>query len=235
MFLSIFALTSASNLVQYFTRFTDEIFSVLVSAIFLAQAVGDVRKTFLNNGPAITALMTMVSCSLTFGIAVILRGLNTTRYFTSGIRKNLANFAPAIGVVVGSLTARAARIHWGGIAALPALQLPAKFATSSGRSWLATSSLASLPVSLRWLAALPAGIAAAVLLYLDQNITARLVNHPRFKQTKGKRKSVICGMHGDMLSLAGITALSSMLGLPWMVRPEFLAFMFVLSHFIHFI
>jgi len=75
---------------------------------------------------------------------------------------------------------------------------------------------AAASTSKLWLAAVPAGIAAAVLLYLDQNITARLVNHPRFKQIKGQRTSVTDGMHGDMLVLAFLTAISSVLGLPWM-------------------
>jgi len=213
-FLALFAAISASNLVQHLTRWTDEIFSVLVSVIFLNQAVGDVRKTFSAAGPPVTALLTLLSSSLTFGTAITLRNLNKTNYFTNKIRKNLSNFAPAIGVVVGTLAARSARVHWGTVAALPSLTLPAKFATSTGRPWLV--SLSTLPVSARWTAALPAGLAAAVLIYLDQNITARLVNHPRFKQTKGKRTSVLCGMHGDMLVLAGITAISSLLGLPWM-------------------
>lgn len=213
-FLALFAMISASSLVQHLTRWTDEIFSVLVSAIFLAQAVGDVGKTFSAAGAPCTALLTLFTCSLTFGTAVTLRSLNKTNYLKSGIRKNLANFAPAIGVIIGSLAARAASIHWGAAASLPAIQLPVKFVTSTGRSWLV--SLAGLPVSVRWAAALPAGLAAAVLLYLDQNITARLVNHPRYRQTKGKRVSVLTGMHGDMLVLAGITAVSSLLGLPWM-------------------
>lgn len=213
-FLALFAMISASNFTKYFSRWTDEIFSALVSTIFIVQAIGDVRKTFSVTGPPLTALLTLVSCGLTFGTAVTLRSLNKTKYLTKSIRKNVGSFAPAIGVVVGSLAARAARIHWGGVAALPALQLPANFVTSTGRPWLV--SLASLPVSARWMAAIPAGLAAAVLLYLDQNITARLVNHHRFKQVKGKRNSVMCGMHGDMLVLAAITALSSMLGMPWM-------------------
>ena len=217
------ALTSASNLVQKLSRWTDEIFSVLVSVLFLAQAVGDVGATFGVPAstsvpqPMVTALMTFVTCAATFGTAVTLKSLPKTNYLTRSLRKNLANFAPAIGVVVGSLLARTARLRWGAIAGLPVLQLPLEFVTSTGRDWsLLPSLLAAASSSKLWLAAIPAGIAASVLLYLDQNITARLVNHPRFRQTKGKRRSITDGMHGDMLVLAGLTGLSSLLGLPWM-------------------
>ncbi len=215
--LALMALTSASNLVKKLSRFTDEIFSVLVSVLFLAQAVGDVSATFsgaVTQTTMVTALLTLLACASTFGTAIMLKGLPKTRYFTQSIRKNLSNFAPAIGVVVGSMVARTARLNWG--SSLVALQLPAQFVTSTGRDWSLLSSLLAASTSKLWLAAIPAGIAASLLLYLDQNITARLVNHPRFKQVKGKRRNITDGMHGDMLVLALLTGLSSILGLPWM-------------------
>jgi hypothetical protein len=208
------AMTSASNLVRRLTRFTDEIFSVLVSVLFLAQAVGDVRSTFGPAKDAVTALLTLVIAGSTFGTALTLKGLPKTRFGTPPIRKNLSNFAPAIGVLVGSLVSRAAELSWG--VSLPALQLPPSFVTSTGREWSLLASLVASSSSKKWRVAIPAGIAASVLLYLDQNITARLVNHPRFRQTKGKRTSITDGMHGDLLVLAGLTGLSSILGLPWM-------------------
>lgn len=212
------ALTSASNLVKKLSRWTDETFSVLVSVLFLAQAVGDVSATFqgasVSATAMVTALLTLVTCVSTFGTALVLKGLPKTRYFTQPIRKNLSNFAPAIGVLVGSLLARAARLNWG--SPLQALQLPARFVTSTGRDWSLLSPLLAASSSKLWLAAIPAGVTASILLYLDQNITARLVNHPRFQQIKGKRSEITDGMHGDMLVLAGLTGLSSILGLPWM-------------------
>ena len=59
---------------------------------------------------------------------------------------------------------------------------------------------------------------ATVLLFLDQNITVRLVNNPRWKMTKGRRKgNVLDGMHVDMLIISLLTALQSVLGIPWLV------------------
>jgi hypothetical protein len=208
------ALTSTSNLVRYLTRFTDEIFSVLISAIFLLEAITNVAGTFYGStAKATQALLTLVCASITFGSAKMLKGLNTSVYLTKRLRTNLSNFAPAIGVLLGSLAARAARLKFGASATLPALSLPATFATTSGRPWLIP--LLALPVWARWAAALPA-VLATVLLFLDQNITARLVNNPRYKMTKGNRQDMMDGMHGDMVVLAGMTALTSLIGLPWM-------------------
>lgn len=215
VFLMLCALTSASNIVKYLTRFTDEIFSVLISTIFMVGAVNDVSKTFTSpsSNPA-TALLALTCSCTTFLVAKSLRAIPKSTYFNASIRKNLSNFSPAIGVLVGSLIARAARLKWG--LALPALQLPAVFATTTGRPWLVP--LTQLPLWAYWGAALPAALVATVLLFLDQNITARVTNHPRFKQVKGREKgSMIDGMHGDMFVISLLTGLMSIFGLPWQV------------------
>jgi hypothetical protein len=215
--LFVSSLTSASNLVKYLTRFTDEIFSVLISAIFLFEAVSDVSRTFSSpTSTAAKALLTLTCATVTFGTSIVLKGLNKSSFgFTKLIRNNLSNFAPAIGVTVGSLVARAARLKYGSeVAGLAALSLPAKFVTTTGRPWLVP--LMDLPTWARWGACLPA-LLATVLLFLDQNITARLVNNPRYKMEKGRDKgNVLDGMHGDMLVLSLLTAFTSMVGLPWM-------------------
>ena len=74
-----------------------------------------------------------------------------------------------------------------------------------------------LPVWARWGAFLPA-LMATVLLFLDQNITVRLVNNPQYKMEKGRRKSnMLDGMHADMLVISILTFLTSLVGLPWLV------------------
>lgn len=47
------------------------------------------------------------------------------------------------------------------------------------------------------------------LFFLDQNISARVVNSPRHKMVKG------AAYHQDMLVLGIITGLLSVVGLPW--------------------
>jgi hypothetical protein len=74
-----------------------------------------------------------------------------------------------------------------------------------------------LPIWARWASFLPA-LMATVLLFLDQNITVRLVNNPRYKMKKGRREgNVLDGMHADMLVISVLTAFASVIGLPWLV------------------
>jgi len=210
------SMTSASNLVKYLTRFTDEIFSVLISTIFIVEAASDIGGTFMSPASTFTkALLTLVIASVTYLTSVTLKGLRSSVYFTKSIRKNLSNFAPTIGVVLGSILARKARIAHGAAALLPSLSIPAQFQTTSGRPWLVP--LLDLPVWARWAAILPA-LMATVLLFLDQNITVRLVNNPSYKMEKGRRKNnVLDGMHADMLVISILTFFQSLIGFPWLV------------------
>ena len=214
LFLS--SITSASNLVKYLTRFTDEIFSVLISTIFVVEAVSDVGGTFVSPISTFTkAMLTLIIASTTYGTSCVLKGLRNTVYFSKAIRNNLSNFAPTIGVVFGSLLARKARLAHGAEALLPALAIPSTFATTSGRPWLVP--LMDLPLWARWASFLPA-LMATVLLFLDQNITVRVVNNPRYKMEKGRRKgNVLDGMHLDMLIISILTAATSLIGFPWLV------------------
>lgn len=127
----------------------------------------------------------------------------------------IALILATLGVVAGALIARWAKLSQGAVATLPSLSIPQTFATTSGRPWLVP--LMDLPVWARWGALLPA-LMATVLLFLDQNITVRLVNNPQYKMEKGRRKSnMLDGMHADMLVISVLTFLTSLVGLPWLV------------------
>ena len=210
------SVTSASHSVKYLTRFTDEIFSTLISFIFVVEAVQNIARSYTNPASSFAkGLLTLVVASTTYAAATILRGLRNTVYFNKRVRKNLSNFGPTLGVVAGALVANWAELAQGAAAALPALVIPPTFATTSGRPWLIP--IFDLPVWARWGAFLPA-VMATVLLFLDQNITVRLVNNPQYKMVKGRRRnSMLDGMHADMLVISILTFLSSLVGLPWLV------------------
>ena len=209
-------MTSASHSVKYLTRFTDEIFSTLISFIFVVEAVQNIGRSFTNPASSFTkGLLTVIVALSTYFTANILRAFRNKAYLSKSIRKNVANFGPTLGVLAGALIARWAKLSQGAAATLPALAIPPTFATTSGRPWLVP--LMDLPVWARWAAFFPA-LMATVLLFLDQNITVRLVNNPQYKMVKGRRKnSMLDGMHADMLVISILTFLTSLVGLPWLV------------------
>mmetsp|Transcript_61466 Transcript_61466/g.73943 ORF Transcript_61466/g.73943 Transcript_61466/m.73943 type:complete len:596 (-) Transcript_61466:144-1931(-) len=213
--LFVSAITSGSNAVKYLTRFTDEIFSTLISFIFVTEAISDIAGSF-GNLILPKALLTLVCAVVTFTTATILKGVRNTPYFSKSVRKNLSNFAPTIGVVSASLIARWARLaHGTEMAGLKVLTMPGSLATTSGRPWLVP--LFTLPVWARWAAIVPA-LMAFVLLFLDQNITVRLVNSPSYKMKKGRREgNVLDGMNADLLVISLLTGITSLFGIPWLV------------------
>ena len=91
---------------------------------------------------------------------------------------------------------------------LPMLAVPAVLGTTSGRPWLVDLFCVSNKIKL--LAFFPA-LMATILLFMDQNITVRLI---MAKQNKLKKGS---GIHLDMLVVALVTTVTSLLGMPWMV------------------
>ncbi len=68
------------------------------------------------------------------------------------------------------------------------LDVPLSFGTTTGRDWLVP--LTNAPVWVLFAAAGPA-LLASILIYLDQNITARLINSPDHKLKKGEAYHLI--------------------------------------------
>lgn len=62
LILLVSSLTSASNLVKYLTRFTDEIFSTLISTIFVVEAFSDVARTFSSPASTFTKVRLFIQC-----------------------------------------------------------------------------------------------------------------------------------------------------------------------------
>jgi len=202
------ALVSASNGVKLLTRFTDEIFSSLISTIFVYEALKDVVLGALLNPrmAAATALSTAFTATTTYASATYLAGVRGATSLKRGVRRNLADFAPAIGILLGVLAGTWCGARAG--APLPTLAMPAVFGTTSGRPWLVP--LGALPVRYRWLSSIPA-LMVAVLLFFDQNITVRIVNSAQNKLKKPN------GYHQDLLVVGVLSACCSVVGLPWLV------------------
>lgn len=205
--LGLCSLFSVSNMVLFFTRFTDEIFSLLISVIFIMEATKDITGVFTTPGvPLVMATSTLVVSLTTYVIATTLKSLRSTPFFNKPTREIVADFGPTIGVATGTFAAIWAKNSHALF--LPTLKVPLALTTTVGRPWLVP--LMTLPVWARWAAFLPA-LMSTVLLFMDQNITVRLVNSKQHKLKKG------FGMNLDMGLLALLTAGCSMFGLPWLV------------------
>lgn len=202
------AVTNASNLMKYFTRFTDEIFSALMSLIFIYKAGQALVAEFSASGAGQggsyeRALLALVLAVGTFYIAMTLARFRNSRYLFPWIREFLADFGPSI-----ALCAMIPVAWWiGDSSTLDTLSVGG--ANETSRDGLIVD-LLSVPKWIMLAAAGPAAL-ATVLVFLSQNITSRLVNSPENKLAKGE------AYHLDLLVVGGLIGLSSLFGWPWMV------------------
>lgn len=202
--LLVAACTDASVLMRYFTRFTDEIFAALISVIFVVEAAKEVLHAFDGEpGHLGTALLTLILALGTFGLARTFKSFTRTPYLRSSIRNLISDFGPALAILL--MTAFATNFPE---ISLARPMVPDALGTTSGRPWLVD--LFSVPPWVIFGSIGPA-VLASILLFLDQNITTRLVNSPDYKLRKGG------GYHLDMLIVALLVGVGSLFALPWIV------------------
>lgn len=213
---------------RYFTRFTDEIFAALVAVIFIVEAIKDVIHPFtypLEGQSGVshdTAFMTLVLALGTFMIARNLMALRNSRYLRWSAREFLADFGPSIAIGVMTTVAvyfeaLSAELSLGGTTVqigtpegiqLKTANVAERFSPSLDRSWIVD--MLAVPDWVKFASIIPA-LMATILLYLDQNITTRLVNAPGNRLKKG------AGFHLDLAVVGLIILAGSLFGLPWMV------------------
>jgi mannitol/fructose-specific phosphotransferase system IIA component (Ntr-type) len=207
LFTVVLALTDASCLIQRFTRFTDEIFAGLISLIFIIEAlksmlgyVNEARREEIAHDVAFLSLLMALG---TFSVAMMLTRFRKSRYLVPQGREFLADFGPSLAVLLMLLFGAL----FSGVRPEP-LDVPQTFGTSSGRPWLVP--LTEVPRWV-WFASIGPAFLATVLIYLDQNITARIINSPDNRLRKGD------GYHLDLTIVGLLTGFCSILGLPWLV------------------
>jgi hypothetical protein len=202
--LLVCAFTDASALMKYFTRFTDEIFAALISVIFIVEAVNDIGKSFGPEGFGLSsAFLSLILALGTYVMARMLKNFGNTPYLRQSLRNVLSDFGPAIAIIV--MTAFA--LNFSDVK-LSTPEVPETIGTTTGRPWLVD--IFEVPAWVIFASIGPA-ILATILLFLDQNITTRLVNSPDYKLRKGG------GYHLDLAVVGLIVLIGSLFALPWIV------------------
>lgn len=203
-FLLILAFTDASALMKFFTRFTDEIFAALISIIFIVEAVKNVSSEFKTGNSDISGAFLAVILALgTFILTRSFKRFTSTPYLRNRIRNYISDFGPALAIVIMTIIA----LNFSDVA-VSTPKVPSTLGTTSGRPW--TADLFSVP---SWVifASIGPAILATILLFLDQNITTRLVNAKEYRLKKGG------GYHLDLAIVGVIVLVSSLFALPWIV------------------
>ncbi|KAJ8797976.1 hypothetical protein J1605_001712 [Eschrichtius robustus] len=153
------------------------------------------------------------SCILfftTFILSSTLKTFKTSRYFPTRVRSMVSDFAVFLTiftmVIVDFLI---------GIPS-PKLQVPSVFKpTRDDRGWI-ISPIGPNPWWTVVAAVIPA-LLCTILIFMDQQITAVIINRKEHKLKKG------CGYHLDLLMVAVMLGVCSIMGLPWFVAATVLS------------
>ncbi|XP_033728652.1 sodium bicarbonate cotransporter 3-like isoform X2 [Pecten maximus] len=263
-----------SALVRYITRFTEESFALLISLIFIKEAIAKLIhikdkypvnfhpnlffpcdcyvKNNVTNTTDIYSIeghaeywsnFTKLNCKElegnlagegcieykadvfflsillfigTFTLAYSLKMMRNSAFFPSFVRTIISDFAVLIAIM--SMVGLDAGLGLN----TPKLDVPDSFApTKPGRGWIVN------PVGKNpwWtiIAAIIPSLLATILIFMDQQITAVIVNRKENKLKKGK------GYHLDLFIVAVLIMICSLLGLPWFVAATVLSINHVMS------
>lgn len=155
-------------------------------------------------------LMSVVLFVGTFLISLVLKDFKSTSFFPSRVRMIVSDFAVIIAIISMTLFDMYMRLR------TPKLNVPEKFApTLPTRGWF-INPIGVNPVWTYGAACAPA-LLATILIFMDQQITAVIMNRKEHKLKKG------CGYHLDLLILSILICTCSFLGIPWFVAATVLA------------
>ncbi|XP_016521016.1 anion exchange protein 2 isoform X2 [Poecilia formosa] len=227
-----------SILVRFVSRFTQEIFSFLISLIFIYETFAKLVKIFkehpLQNcfhgnssgspslcnfsvtagspggtaGEPNTALLSLVLMAGTYFIAFYLRKFKNSSFFPGRIRRIIGDFGVPIAILIMVLVDYSVEDTY-----TQKLNVPSGFSVSSPekRGWLISplGSDGQFPVWMMGASILPA-ILVFILIFMESQITALIVSKKERMLVKGT------GFHLDLLIIVVVGGVSALFGLPWL-------------------
>ncbi|CAG2104308.1 unnamed protein product [Medioppia subpectinata] len=156
-------------------------------------------------------LLSVILFASTYVISLMLKDFKTSTFFPTNLRQIVSDFAVVIAIVSMTFIDSIVSIN------TPKLYVPSEFKpTRNDRGWIVPMFHESNPWYILMLTPLPA-LLATILIFMDQQITAVIINRKEYKLKKG------CGYHLDLCVLSVLIAVCSIMGLPWFVAATVLS------------
>ncbi|XP_048408440.1 sodium bicarbonate cotransporter 3-like isoform X8 [Stegostoma tigrinum] len=173
--------------------------------VFVGPACG-------QNGPYVPDVLfwSIILFFATFFLCSFLKQFKTKRYFPTKVRAIISDFAVFLTILIMVLIDFLVGVP------SPKLEVPDKFEpTGKHRGWF----IDPLGGNPWWtlLAAFVPALLCTILIFMDQQITAVIINRKEHKLKKG------CGYHLDLLMVSIMLGVCSIMGLPWFVAATVLS------------
>ncbi|KAI5619330.1 band 3 anion transport protein, partial [Silurus asotus] len=227
----------ASFLVRFISRFTQEIFSILISLIFIYETFYKLFKIFdahplnlnykeqnkslwdttggnstkdntIKNQYPNTALLSMCLMLGCFFIAYFLRQFKNSIFLPGPIRRMIGDFGVPIALfIMVGIDYSINDVY------TQKLKVPKGLSVTKpeARTWLInpTGEKSTFPIWLMFGSAVPA-LLVFILIFLESQITTLIVSKPERKMVKGS------GFHLDLLLIVAMGGIASVFGAPWL-------------------
>ncbi|CAK6438224.1 unnamed protein product [Pipistrellus nathusii] len=215
-----------SFLVRFISRYTQEIFSFLISLIFIYETFTKLIKIFQSHPlqkhykhnvtmdpkpedvlPN-TALLSLVLMAGTFFLAMTLRKFKNSSYFPGKLRRIIGDFGVPISIMIMVMVDFFIQDTY-----TQKLKVPKglEVSNSTARGWIIhpLGLYSHFPIWMMFASALPA-LLVFILIFLESQITTLIISKPERKLIKGS------GFHLDLLLVIGMGGLATLFGMPWL-------------------
>ncbi|XP_006832797.1 PREDICTED: band 3 anion transport protein [Chrysochloris asiatica] len=215
-----------SVLVRFISRYTQEIFSFLISLIFIYETFYKLFKIFQEHplqkhyahnvtvepkpqAPLPnTALLSLVLMAGTFFFAMMLRKFKNSSYFPGKLRRVIGDFGVPISILLMVMVDFFIEDTY-----TQKLKVPKGLmvSNSTARGWVIhpLGLYSDFPLWMMFASALPA-LLVFILIFLESQITTLIVSKPERKMVKGS------GFHLDLLLVVGMGGVAALFGMPWL-------------------
>ncbi|NXD99005.1 B3AT protein, partial [Chaetorhynchus papuensis] len=213
-----------SFLVRYLSRYTQEIFSFLISLIFIFETFSKLVTIFKTHPltrqynvqaefqPGVpepnTALLSLVLMAGTFFLAFFLRKFKNSSFLPGKVRRLIGDFGVPISIFIMALADFFIKDTYTQKLSVPkGLQVT----NSSARGWFIhpMGKESPFPIWMMFASVIPA-LLVFILIFLETQITTLIVSKPERKLVKGT------GFHLDLLLIVAMGGLAALFGMPWL-------------------
>uniref|UniRef100_A0A8C3UHL9 Anion exchange protein n=1 Tax=Catharus ustulatus TaxID=91951 RepID=A0A8C3UHL9_CATUS len=188
--------------VLHFSPYSVSIYSWLSRTQCLDRG-GHLLGTSCQYVPDVT-LISFLLFGGTFLFCTALKRFRSSRYFPAGVRKAVSDFAVILAILASCAVDAVLGLE------TPKLLVPSELKpTNPARGWIIFPFGAN-PWWVCLVSAVPA-VLVTILIFMDQQITAVILNRREYKLQKG------AGFHLDLLCVSLLMVVTSVTGLPWYV------------------
>ncbi|XP_057897589.1 band 3 anion transport protein [Melospiza georgiana] len=213
-----------SFLVRYLSRYTQEIFSFLISLIFIFETFSKLVTIFKQHPlkreysvqaevqPGVpepnTALLSLVLMAGTFFLAYFLRVFKNSSFLPGKVRRLIGDFGVPISIFIMALADFFINDTYTQKLSVPkGLQVT----NATARGWFIhpMGNTTPFPIWMMFASVIPA-LLVFILIFLETQITTLIVSKPERKLVKGT------GFHLDLLLIVAMGGLAALFGMPWL-------------------